>query len=765
MWIHEAETDSTFFVVPSDEDTALNRAIEQLMNAASKKSDHSAQTTGLLWADIVAFETKSQQNAARVEAGLKFWEKKSAKGAVLSTTLLTLAACGGSSSDGAMTKSGSDSFSDKATLSDDVSVARVQGTLTGATIRIDDISSDVLNASVTAKGVTASDDVLMFKFEDKNDLVILSGSVTDFAVIEVVKGTVDFRALGADALDSVTLKVGSGAIVSAEQALVLKAVELRDNATEGKLQIDFSEADLDVEQLKGLLNKISGVDVTSAKGDLSAAQLEALEDAGIPTVDEDDSGASIGLELDPDFTDKNTKSAFTGAQETIDIAPAMKIVAIDGLDWTRVNVQNVVLADVNGDGLTDMVFPLWMNTDRPQEPISGPVQNGIVVALQESGRIFVNGTIDLFGTVVAETNGIGIRGVGGDINGDGYADLLFPSNLEDGRLATETNHSVPATLFLSNPDGTFETLSLGTAQWGYTARIFEDIGAEVDILLAPFGFIESFTYVNGEVVQTDDYAWLTDVHGVFFGNADTGIHALSRDIGEEVIVGAWVHGQSGWTRIDTINVLGTPIGYQQVKVWNGNITSQAVYEVGDELVTLLSLSESTVLDSGRSALWIMEYSVLENGMSLDVIDQDVGMTSRVGIFKAEIEHGGIRFEPLTLDAQSPLVMPFAIEPFRVSAEVEGFAFIPWGSGAKPRIFIETEDWTYTEVNPDLVPDAPSYFGTTTSTVFDFDGDGYSDILYWPLTGVSESGVDEVIPIIHYGMPAMEEILLADVGIL
>jgi hypothetical protein len=458
-------------------------------------------------------------------------------------------------------------------------------------------------------------------------------------------------------------------------------------------------------------------------------------------------------------------SAFETARGTIDLAPGMKRVAVDRPDWTLVNVQNVVRADVNGDGLTDLVFPLWMNTDRPQEPVSGPVPNGVVVALQGSGRTFVNGTAELFGTAVAETNGVGIRGVGGDINGDGFADLVFPSNLEDGRLATETNHRVPATLFLSNPDGSFETISLGTAQWGYTARILEDIGPGVDILLAPFGFIESFSYTDGELVQTDDYAWLTDGHAVFFGNAQTGIHALARDIGEDVLVGAWVHGQSGWLRIDTINVLGMPVAYQDVRVWNGNISTERVYEVAGELVTMLSLSESAVLDGGHAALWIMEYSVLENGTSVGVIDQGAdGMVSRVGIFKAEIEGESVRFEALTLEATSPVTMPFAIEPFRVSEDVEGFAFIPWGGGAKPRIFIETAEWAYTEVDPDLVPDAPSHFGTTASAVLDFDGDGYSDILFWPLTGVNGLGLDEVIPIINYGTPAMEALFLADVGI-
>lgn len=53
-------------------------------------------------ADIAAFDTKSKQKSARAKADLNRWEKKSARSAAknvaLSTTVLTLGACVGSSS-------------------------------------------------------------------------------------------------------------------------------------------------------------------------------------------------------------------------------------------------------------------------------------------------------------------------------------------------------------------------------------------------------------------------------------------------------------------------------------------------------------------------------------------------------------------------------------------------------------------------------------------------------------------------------------------
>jgi hypothetical protein len=71
-----------------------------------KGLSNTAKDLNLTAADIAAFEAKSQQKAARVEAGLKLWEKKSAKtaakGAGFTAMAVSLAACGSSSSDDAV---------------------------------------------------------------------------------------------------------------------------------------------------------------------------------------------------------------------------------------------------------------------------------------------------------------------------------------------------------------------------------------------------------------------------------------------------------------------------------------------------------------------------------------------------------------------------------------------------------------------------------------------------------------------------------------
>ena len=265
-----------------------------------------AKDLNLTAGDIAAFEFSSNQKAARIEAGFKLWEKKSAKraakGAALSTTLFTLAACGGSSGP---------AITDSANLSDNVNSARVQGTQSGATIEISDITTDRLNATVIAQGVKAEGDVLTFNFADENDLIVLSSNskIKDFSVIQVVSGTVDFKALGENALDGITLQIGSGAIVSAEQALGLTAVELREGATTGKLQIDFSGVELTKEQFADIFEKIAGVEgvEVSVKNadELSSEQLEQLEEAGILIEDDEEDEDETVAEADEGETDED----------------------------------------------------------------------------------------------------------------------------------------------------------------------------------------------------------------------------------------------------------------------------------------------------------------------------------------------------------------------------------------------------------------------------------------------------------------------------
>jgi hypothetical protein len=314
---------------------------------------------------------------------------------------------------------------------------------------------------------------------------------------------------------------------------------------------------------------------------------------------------------------------------------------------------------------------------------------------------------------------------------------------------------------LSNSDGTYIKLSLGSPQWGYTAFIL-DSGGQADVVLAPFGTIEGFEFQDGNFSQTDTYSWLTDTHAVFFGSEATGTYALARGTGEEDLdVAVWHHNGSDWVVVDRINFLSPPVGYQDVKAWNGNIATLPVYTVDGEMVTMLSLSESTRIGNGIAALWVMEYMAMPNGISDQAYEQgSTNFQSRVAIFRAEIVGSqAVEMEMLKLDLYTPLVSPFSIEIFQVSPEIKGFAFIPWGDGAKPRLFVESANGVYVEINPALIPDPEAALGTTASTTADLNGDGISDILFWNLTGVHETENGTAEPVIHYGTSALEEIIL------
>ncbi|MCL7465515.1 hypothetical protein, partial [Phaeovulum sp. NW3] len=252
---------------------------------------------------------------ARVRDVLKLWEmknaKRAAKGAGLTSVVLTLAACGGGSSPAEQ----EEVQAVVASLTEQNATVgiTVSGNSAGAVINVADIIGDEVMARISALGdVRVTGDKLSFNFADIDDVVIIhsDSKITGFSIIEVVGGTVDFTALGGQVLKDMTIEVGSKAILTLEQFLSLEDVSVREGASAGDIEVIADKAMTDAE-FDALLKAVNG-----AKQSDEGLSFSVVVDPGVITSEQAAELAGAGVEVD----DQGATSAYEAAKSIYDAA-------------------------------------------------------------------------------------------------------------------------------------------------------------------------------------------------------------------------------------------------------------------------------------------------------------------------------------------------------------------------------------------------------------------------------------------------------------
>lgn len=130
-------------------------------------------------------------------------------------------------------------------------------------------------------------------------------------------------------------------------------------------------------------------------------------------------------------------------------------------------LQMVATVDVNNDDLKDIVAHYWENNNSAPEKYFGEVPNSLVVYVQDSDGSFRVSNEEIFGDKkVTLGGGASRKQVVADFNNDGFEDIAYAMNREDGRSWTnkypeeEDNWANETAVFVSNGDGTYRIDSL-----------------------------------------------------------------------------------------------------------------------------------------------------------------------------------------------------------------------------------------------------------------------------------------------------------------
>lgn len=156
-----------------------------------------------------------------------------------------------------------------------------------------------------------------------------------------------------------------------------------------------------------------------------------------------------------------------------------------------ISVNAVLFVNLNNDGRLDVVIPMW----QPGRTTWAPLLNRLIFLESQADGTYSDTTLQRFRGLDTVSLGAELGGVSaplpeyGDINRDGQVDMIFALNRDDGRPQSDdalSGSSYP-TAVMSQPDGTYAIEQIAPAVWNYFAQLV-NLGTSYQAWFSQIGY-------------------------------------------------------------------------------------------------------------------------------------------------------------------------------------------------------------------------------------------------------------------------------------
>ncbi|MFN0060379.1 MAG: FG-GAP-like repeat-containing protein [Planctomycetota bacterium] len=404
--------------------------------------------------------------------------------------------------------------------------------------------------------------------------------------------------------------------------------------------------------------------------------------------------------------------------------------------------------DVNGDGYSDVIVGAYR------------FDNG----QSDEGRAFVYlgsaAELPLTPAWTAESDqasaqfGVSVASAG-DVNGDGYTDVIVGAPYFDNGLTDEGRafaYFGSATGLLLTPAWTAESDHTG-AQFGASVASAGDVNGDGygDVIVGAWLFDNgqgsAFVYLGAAAGLETSSAWTatSDQLDAYFGSSVASAGDVNGDGYSDVIVGAHSFDNAEPDEGGAFAYFGSAVGLSLTPDWStesdqagahfGNSVSSAGDVNGDgysDVIVGASLFDNDQTDEGRTFVYLGSAAGLaltpawtaESDQASSLFGESVATTGDVdGDGYSDVIVGASLFDNGQTD--------------------EGRAFVYLGSAAGLSF---TPAWTAES------DQASAFFGESVATAGDVDGDGYSDVIVGAI-GFDNSETDEGRAFVYFGSAA------------
>lgn len=216
------------------------------------------------------------------------------------------------------------------------------------------------------------------------------------------------------------------------------------------------------------------------------------------------------------------------------------------------SLQHVIPNDFDKDGRIDLLLNIWCSPVTSGTEYFGPTPNGAYVFKQDAAGNFFEKTAEIFGVPTVDLGGSGEYYVLEDFNEDGFKDVIYAVQREDGRRINNPPTAIYASnvALMSRGNGLYRTEAWGAVAWHSQLVLATNALGKFDVIETTFSQPSQGWRWQGVWTPVPGYDWVSSAGALFLTPtkvgqpSDIAISARSGDLvgveARKLFGGSWV---------------------------------------------------------------------------------------------------------------------------------------------------------------------------------------------------------------------------------